>query len=406
MNLEDKIIYTVSRINNEIKTVLEDSYPAVWITGEVSGFKTYSSGHSYFNLKDENSQIQAVLFAGFGKNINFVPHDGMQVVVYGKITSYVQRGTYQIQVFTIEQSGKGTLQESFEKLKNKLQREGFFDESRKKTLPFFIKKIALVTSKDGAALHDILKVINQIKSSLDILIYPVKVQGEQAKFEIAEAIEYLNKNHGDIDVMLVGRGGGSLEDLWAFNEEIVARAIYNSKIPVISCVGHEIDYTIADFTADVRAATPSVAAEIIVKNRKNIEDKIDLIFERMSGGIKNILFVCGEKIERFKTSRALSKPHLIYEDKIQHIDECGAEILRRMKEFFILKNTKLELNSQKLNLLSPLNILGKGYAVCSGTNGILKSIKDIKNDDNIKIQFADGKAKARITEVNYEKKQL
>jgi exodeoxyribonuclease VII large subunit len=295
MNLEDKIIYTVSRIINEIKTVLEDSYPAVWITGEVSGFKTYSSGHSYFNLKDENSQIQAVLFAGFGKNINFVPQDGMQVVVYGKITSYVQRGTYQIQVFTIEQSGKGTLQESFEKLKNKLQREGFFDESRKKTLPFFIKKIAVVTSKDGAALHDILKVINQIKSSLDILIYPVKVQGEQAKFEIAEAIEYLNKNHGDIDVMLVGRGGGSLEDLWAFNEEIVARAIYNSKIPVISCVGHEIDYTIADFTADVRAATPSVAAEIIVKNRKKLKTKLICCLNAMSGGIKNILFVCGEK---------------------------------------------------------------------------------------------------------------
>lgn len=406
MNLEDKIVYTVSRINSEIKSVLEDSYPAVWITGEISGFKTYSSGHSYFNLKDENSQISAVLFAGFGKNIKFIPQDGVQVVIYGKITAYIQKGSYQIQVFSMEESGRGRLQEKFENLKNKLQSEGLFNEARKRPLPFFIKKIAVVTSKDGAALHDILKVLNNVKSCIEILIYPVRVQGEQSKFEITGAIEYLNKNHGDIDVMLVGRGGGSLEDLWAFNEEIVARAIYNSDIPVISCVGHEIDYTIADFAADIRAATPSVAAEMIVKNRKYTEDRLSLFLERMNSDIKNILSMCAEKLERFKTSRALSKPHLIYEDKIQYVDECGEKILRRLKELLLSKQTKLELNAQKLNLLSPLSILSKGYSVCSDSKGILKSVGRIKNDDNIGIKFADGKARAKITEVIYEEKQL
>ncbi|MBQ3943204.1 MAG: exodeoxyribonuclease VII large subunit, partial [Elusimicrobia bacterium] len=279
-NDDGKLIYSVTQLNTEIKTILEDSYPSVWVCGEISSFKTYSSGHMFFNLKDENSQISAVMFSFHNQKLKFVPKDGMQVVVYGRITTYLQRGSYQIQVLSMKEQGLGTLQEKFEKLKEKLLKEGLFDESHKKQIPYFVNKIGVVTSKDGAALHDILSVLNRRFSTVEVLIYPVRVQGETAKTEIANAIQYLNENHKELDVLLVGRGGGSLEDLWAFNEEIVARAIYNSEIPVISCVGHEIDFTIADFVADLRAATPSVAAELVVKNRADIEEKIQLYKNR------------------------------------------------------------------------------------------------------------------------------
>lgn len=404
MNLEDKLIYTVSQINSEIKTILEDSYPAVWITGEISNFKTYSSGHSYFSLKDENSQISAVLFAGFNKNLKFIPQDGIQVVVYGKITTYLQKGSYQVQVSFMEETGKGTLQEAFEKLKNKLQTEGLFESAKKKQIPFFINKIGVITSKDGAALHDILKVLEKINSNIDILIYPVKVQGEQSKFEISQAIQYLNANHKELDVLLLGRGGGSLEDLWAFNEEIVARAIYNSNIPIISCVGHEVDFTIADFVADLRAPTPSVAAEIVVKNRMDIENKIILAKERIQSNVTNAIKLVQEKLDRFRTSRALSKPYLIYEDRVQYIDECGEKIYKKLNELILSKSKKLELNIQKLNLLSPLNLLARGYSVCFNEKTIVKSAKNIKVDDKLSIKFSDGQVKAKIIEDIYEKK--
>ncbi|MDD5020807.1 MAG: exodeoxyribonuclease VII large subunit [Endomicrobiaceae bacterium] len=404
MNLEDKLVYTVSQINGEIKTILEDSYPAVWITGEISNFKTYSSGHSYFSLKDENSQISAILFAGFNKNLKFIPQDGMQIVVYGKITTYLQKGSYQVQVSFMEETGKGTLQEAFEKLKNKLQTEGLFEIAKKKQIPFFINKIGVVTSKDGAALHDILSVLNRVDSNMEVLIYPVKVQGEQAKFEISQAIHYLNINNKNLDVLLVGRGGGSLEDLWAFNEEIVARAIYNSNIPVISCVGHEVDFTIADFVADLRAPTPSVAAEIVIKNRMDVEDKIKSIMERIQNSVKNTIKLAQEKLNRFKTSRALSKPHLIYEDSIQYVDECGEKIYKNLNELILSKSKKLELNIQKLNLLSPLNLLARGYSVCFNEKGIVKNAKNIKADDKLSIKFSDGQVKAKIIEDIYEKK--
>ena len=318
---DGRLIYSVTQINSEIKTILEDSYPSVWICGEVSSFKQYASGHMYFNLKDEKSQISAVMFSFHNKNLKFEPKDGMQVLVYGKVTTYINRGSYQIQVYHIEEKGLGTLQEAFEKLKKKLFEEGLFDSSHKKEIPYIVNKIGVVTSKDGAALHDILSVLNRRFSNVEVLIYPVRVQGEQAKFEIANAIKYLNENHKELDVLLVGRGGGSLEDLWAFNEEIVARAIYDSNIPVISCVGHEVDFTIADFVADLRAPTPSVAAEIVAKSRTDLEEKLSVIKNRIVNNIKNIVKLYDEKIKYFKNCRALSKPYEIYEEKIQYIDE-------------------------------------------------------------------------------------
>ncbi|MDD2523291.1 MAG: exodeoxyribonuclease VII large subunit [Endomicrobiia bacterium] len=397
-NIDDgKKIYSVSEINNEIKFILEDSYPVVWISGEVSNFKTYSSGHMYFNLKDENSQISAVMFSGYNQKLNFVPKDGMQILVFGKITSYVQRGSYQIQVSYAKEIGIGTLQEIFEKLKNKLQLEGLFEQKCKKQIPYIVNKIGIVTSKDGAALHDILSVLNRRFSNVEILIYPVRVQGEQAKYEISNAIEYLNNNYKELDVLLVGRGGGSLEDLWAFNEEIVARAIFNSKIPTISCVGHEIDFTIADFVADLRAATPSVAAEIVAKNRADIEDKLLMLKKSIIDKMTNIVDIASEKINKFKTCRALSKPYLIYEDKIQYIDEYKEKLINKVKEIFENKQHLLQLKIQKLSLLSPLNILERGYSVCFKENGeLIKKSKQILKDDIVNVKLSEGIIKAKV----------
>ncbi len=396
---DGKLIYSVTQINSEIKTILEDSYPSVWICGEISSFKTYSSGHMYFNLKDENSQISAVMFAGYNQKLRFIPKDGMQVVVYGKITTYLQRGTYQVQVVFMKEQGLGTLQEKFEKLKEKLLKEGLFEESHKKQIPYLVNKIGVVTSKDGAALHDILSVLDRRFSNVEVLIYPVRVQGETAKNEIANAIKYLNETHKELDVLLVGRGGGSLEDLWAFNEEIVARAIYDSKIPIISCVGHEVDFTIADFVADLRAATPSVAAELVAKNRADIEEKIQMCQNSLLSKIESIVNVYEEKINYFKNCRALSKPQLIYEDKIQYIDDLREKIELYMNNIIENKSHTLQLKIQKLDLLSPLKILKRGYSVCFNEHGQLIKIKEqVKINDLINIKLSNGNVKTKVVE--------
>ncbi len=399
-NNDSRKIYSVTEINNEIKVILEDSYPSVWISGEISSFKQYSSGHMYFNLKDENSQISAVMFSFQNQKLKFALKDGMQVLLYGKITSYINRGTYQIQVYDVEQQGLGTLQEKFEKLKKKLLEEGLFDETHKRQIPHIVNKIGIVTSKDGAALHDILSVLDRRFSNVEVLIYPVRVQGETAKDEIAQAIQYLNNNHKELDVLLVGRGGGSLEDLWAFNEEKVARAIYNSNIPVISCVGHEVDFTIADFVADLRAPTPSVAAEVVAKNRADIEEKIFMIKDRIIGNINNLVKRYEEKINFFKTCRALSRPYDIYEDKIQRVDEIRERLILQMNNIFSNKQQQLNLNVHKLDLLSPLKIMARGYSVCFNAKGkLLKKVEQVKAGDILDIKLTDGIIKSKVIEV-------
>ena len=394
---DGKLIYSVTQINGEIKTILEESYPQVWICGEISSCKKYSSGHLYFTLKDEQSQISAVMFAGYNQKLKFVPKDGMQVVVYGRITTYLQRGSYQIQVFFMKEQGIGTLQEKFEKLKNKLLKEGLFDESHKKQIPYLVNKIGVVTSKDGAALHDILSVLNRRYSNVEVLIFPVRVQGESAKDEIENAIKYLNEKHKELDVLLVGRGGGSLEDLWAFNEENVARAIFNSKIPIISCVGHEVDFTIADFVADLRAATPSVAAEIVAKNKADLEEKLESFQNIIIDKMESLINIYSDKINYFKNCRALSKPYLIYEDKIQYVDDLKEKIFIYMKNIIENKNHNLQLKIQKLDLLSPLKILQRGYSVCFDKQGnIVKTKKQVNIDDVINIKLTDGDIKTKV----------
>ncbi|MCL2335611.1 MAG: exodeoxyribonuclease VII large subunit [Endomicrobia bacterium] len=400
---DGRLIYTVTQLNNEIKAILEDSYPGIWLSGEISNFKLYNSGHMYFNIKDENAQINAVMFQGANTSLTFAPENGMRVTVYGRVSAYPKRGEYQIVLNHMEQSGKGDLFAAFEKLKKKLEKEGLFDPSVKKDIPKFINKIGIVTSKDGAALHDIVKVLEELEAGADVLVYPVRVQGAQAEKEIPRAIRYFNENHKELDVLLVGRGGGSAEDLWAFNTEPVARAIFESKIPVISCVGHEIDFTIADFVAAKRAPTPSAAAEMAVRGKSELRRKVAAAKEALINEINFIVNNCTERVEILASSRALQKPHLIYEDKTADIDMLSERLRLSVKKSLEYKSAEFANVSQKLDLVSPLGILKRGYAVCKDANGrIAKDSAALKRGENVGVRLAKGSFEAKIEVISNE----
>jgi exodeoxyribonuclease VII large subunit len=392
-----RLIYTVTQISDELKLILEDSYPAVWIRGEILNFKLYNSGHIYFNIRDKNAQIRAVLFQSASTSLTFSPKDGMKVLVYGRVSSYPKRGDYQVIVNRMERCGSGELYEAYEKLKERLKAEGFFDESAKKPIPDIVNKIGIITSQDGAALRDILKIIDNLNANIEILIYPVRVQGEEAEKEIPQAIEYLNSCHKDLDVLLVGRGGGSVEDLWAFNMESVARAIFASEIPVVSCIGHEVDFTIADFVADMRAPTPSAAAEMVLRSRNDIKKHIEFLRESLSSVIGFILDDCRAKLDKLILSRALTKPYLIYEDKISYLDELGNCLLKSIGCLLKSKSENLENVLRKLDIVSPLSVLKRGFSICFDINNeVIKNSKNINAGDDINIRFAAGSLNAQV----------
>jgi exodeoxyribonuclease VII large subunit len=394
---DGRLVYTVTQISNEIKLILEDSYPAIWVEGEISNFRLYNSGHMYFNVKDQNAQIKAIMFQRANTGLAFAPKDGMKVLVYGRVSSYPKSGDYQIIVNHMEQYGKGKLHEIYEQLKKKLEAEGLFDESVKKAIPDIVNKIGIVTSQDGAALHDILKVIDGLDANVKALIYPVRVQGRYAQEEIPKAIRYLNLHHKDLDVLLVGRGGGCAEDLWAFNTEPVARAIFASKIPVVSCVGHEIDFTIADFVADIRAPTPSAAAEMVLRKREGIKKRIEFLKESLYDAISFILGDCAKKLDRLMLSRALLKPHLIYEEKISYIDNLGSRLLNNIQKFYDTKSEKLKDVAHKLDIVSPLSVLKRGFSVCFDSNSrIVRDVENINIGDIVNIKLFNGKFAAKV----------
>jgi len=394
---DGRLIYTVSQISAEIKIILEDSYPGVWVKGEISGFKLYSSGHMYFNIKDESAQIKAVMFAGSNISLSFAPEDGMQVLVYGRVSSYPVRGDYQIIVSRMEQFGAGVLSAEFERLKKKLEAEGLFDQKYKKPLPAVINKIGVVTSKDGAALHDILKVLDDLNANVEVLIAPVRVQGKEAEKEIAEAVKTLNEQYSDLDVLLVGRGGGSAEDLQAFNAEEVARSVFASKIPVVSCVGHEIDFTIADFVADLRAPTPSAAAEIIARRNNEFKTGFENAIRALVSGMEQIFEENKSRLEILAASRAFTKPHLIYEDKLSYVDELSERLRRNLRQLISYKNEKLTDISHKLDLVSPLNVLKRGFAVCKNESGlIIKDAASVKPGEAINVKLYKGALTAEV----------
>jgi len=373
--MEDKgrYIYTVSQLTSSIKIVLEDSFQNIWIDGEISNFKAVA-GHFYFTLKDDKSELKCVFFKSSNEKIKFEIKDGMQVLCCGKISIYEQRGVYQLYVARMEPKGIGELQLAFEQLKEKLFKEGLFDEAHKKPIPLLPERIGIVTSITGAAIRDILHVLNKRFSNVEVIINPVKVQGDEAKEEISSAIEEFNRL-GNVDVMIVGRGGGSLEDLWAFNEEIVARAIYNSKIPVISAVGHEIDWTISDFVADMRAPTPSVAAEIVIAKKSELADRLDEIEKKITG---------------FPTD--------IVKEYEQRLDEIEVGMVLRFRHYIELKEENFKLFSEKIQILSPLGILGRGYSISFKLpdRKIIKNSQALKKGDLIETRVSKGSFTSKV----------
>jgi len=388
---------SVSELTERIKTMLENAIGSVWVTGEVTDFKQAVSGHLYFSLKDENSLIRCVLWNSTSRAMKFQIENGMETIILGKLSVYKKTGSYQITVDAAEPKGVGALQVAFEQLKRKLESEGLFDASRKKPLPFLPGTIGIVTSLSGAALQDILNIIDRRFPTVHIIVYPVKVQGDGAKEEIAQAIDDFNTLPNQPDILIVGRGGGSIEDLWAFNEEIVARAISRSQIPIISAVGHEIDYTIADLVADKRAPTPSAAAEIVLPIKEELTGTLDHLHQKLVISLQHQTEMAQGKLDALKKSFGWQAPINRIREYYQRMDELTTRLSGFIKQNMEKSGLALAEKSARLNALSPLNILARGYSITYTTNkGILKSVKQVKPGEDILTKLADGEIKSRI----------
>jgi len=434
MELPFRYILTVSELTQEIKGILEDKFPDVWVEGEISNLRIPPSGHIYFTLKDDFSQIRTVLFKMQARTLRFVPEDGFQVICGGRVSLYEKRGDYQLILKSIAPKGIGALQLAFLQLREKLEKEGFFDLAQKKPIPMVPEKIGIVTSPTGAVIQDMLHILERRFENLHILLFPVRVQGEGASSEIAEAIKYFNK-FTDVDVIIVGRGGGSLEDLWAFNEEAVARAIHHSKIPIISAVGHETDYTIADFVADLRAPTPSAAAELVVRDKREIKKILHYLGGRLENQMLQILQ--GYRTDLFHLRKIFKEPEKQIEEYFLRVDDLVNRLrllttwtlkrrgekclhlseslllrnpMQRVKNlrFFIFEAKKrlgqnikysIEIQRQrvggilgKLDSLSPLSILQRGYSITRKLPSlqILRDAAHVKQGDKVEVKLYQG----------------
>ena len=407
MNLQKPHIYTVTELTREIKRLLEEKFPLVWVEGEVTNLRIPASGHIYFDLKDKDSLIHVAFFKPLVFHLSFKLKDGLQILLYGGIGVYERRGEYQIIAKGIEPKGLGALQLAFEQLKRKLEAEGLFAQEHKKPIPFLIQHLAIVTSLTGAAIRDILNVLSRRNPNMEILISPVLVQGKEAAPQIVAAIEELNKI-GGFDAIILTRGGGSLEDLWPFNEEIVARSIYESKIPIISAVGHEIDYTISDFVADLRAPTPSAAAELCSIQKEEVLEKISNLSRQLRYKIENKINSLKDKLRGFAISYGLRRPKELTRQLTQRIDEITFRIKKRMEYRIRLVKERLKKLSGQLNALSPLAILGRGYSITfSYPEGkIIKDNKTVKKGDFIKTKLRKGSLLSEVKEVRYERDEV
>ena len=396
-------IYTVSDLTTEIRTVLEDSFAGVWVEGELSNFRHHSSGHMYFTLKDQESQIRAVMFRQQNRQLKFRPQDGLAILMYGEISVYEPRGEYQIVGEYMEPRGIGALQLAFEQLKERLQAEGLFDDSRKRPIPMLPGRIGVITSPTGAAIRDILQVLRRRFAGVDVLIYPVTVQGDQAAPEIVEAIRELNRR-GGLDVLIVARGGGSIEDLWAFNEEVVARAIAASKIPVISAVGHQVDYTIADFVADLRAPTPSAAAELVVSKTDELAQRLDDLQARMSGAVRSRLDALIVRVGGLERHLRLLNPMERIRMRRRHLTALWKDLTGWADRRLAVLNGELKAAAGKLDSLSPLAILSRGYSICLRVPGheIVKESAELVVGDEVQVRLHRGRLHCDVREVTGE----
>jgi exodeoxyribonuclease VII large subunit len=390
-------IYTVTEITREIKGTLEAGFSLVWIEGEISNYLFHSSGHRYFSLKDENAQIRCTLWRYRGEYLRFEPADGIKVTAQGSITVYERNGQYQLDVFDLIPAGVGKLEIAFQQLKEKLSKEGLFDEEHKKPIPLYPEAIGVVTSPTGAAIRDIIRIIRDRFPSVKIILRPVRVQGTEAAEEIAQAIKDFN-TYGKIDVMIVGRGGGSLEDLWAFNEETVARAIYQSKIPVISAVGHEIDFTISDFVADLRAPTPSAAAQMAVPDGRVILAQMETQIRKLDSSLIGIIDYSEQRLKALKESYGLRRPFDIIAQRSQKMDEMHDWLLDSVKNYFEIKSNAVSLFKEKLKALSPTSVLKRGYSITRKLPelAVIKDASNLKTENRIEVRFSKGKIESKV----------
>jgi len=384
-------IYTVDELTRSIKLILEENLGDIWVKGEVSNCRRAASGHIYFTLKDDKSVVRAVLFKGYQSGIKFEIEDGLTVIAHGNVSVFERRGEYQIIIDFIEPEGLGALQLAFEQLKKKLAEEGLFDESHKKPIPPFPETVGVVTSPTGAAIRDILNVIGRRYSGVHIIVYPTLVQGTEAAQSIAGAIEKANERD-EVEVLIAGRGGGSTEDLWPFNEEVVARAIYKSHIPVISAVGHEIDFTISDFVADLRAPTPSAAAELVVRNKVELISQLKGLTVRLLQAVQNMMQLKAEILSRYTPDALRNSVDKILREKQLVLDDLEKMLSIRMAD--ILKKTRAAFEKMvgELNVLSPLNTLSRGYAIITKTRDKkpVFSVSGLEKNEEIKSTLKDG----------------
>jgi exodeoxyribonuclease VII large subunit len=439
---DSRSVLTVSQLTEKLRAVLEEKFPMVWVEGEISNFKVYGSGHAYFTLKDANAQIRAVLFRNRGRRIRFEPGDGLHVLALGSVEIYPQRGEYQLVIELLEPRGLGALQLAFEQRKARLAAEGLFDEGRKRPLPRFPRTIGIVTSPSGAAIRDMLRVIARRFGELHIVLAPCRVQGDGAAEEIAQGIRDLNAL-ADVDVIIVGRGGGSLEDLWAFNEESVARAIVASKVPIISAVGHEVDVTIADFVADLRAPTPSAAAELVVREKQAIVEAVADLRHRLHRAIGRRLERERHRADALATRRVLTDPARPLRDLNRRVDDARTRLgrgidalLRAAAHRFELATAGLRAASPRARLardrdrharvearlraaldraldrghqhlrvaagrldsLSPLAVLARGYSLARTDAGaIVRRASDVRPGDAVEVLLHEGRLDCRVT---------
>lgn len=385
---------TVSRLVALLREVVEENFVSVWVEGEISNFSVPSSGHYYFTLKDSDAQLRTVMFRAHNRLLRFVPENGMKVVCGGRVSLYPQRGELQLIVEALEPSGVGGLQLAFEQLKTRLAAEGLFSDALKRPLPAHPETIGIVTSPTGAAIHDILQVLRRRGAGVRILLVPVRVQGDGAAAEIAQAIVDLNR-HGEAEVLIVGRGGGSSEDLWAFNEEVVARAVRASRIPVISAVGHEVDFTIADLAADLRAPTPSAAAELVARGRLELESHLDHLLARLGNLAEGRLRLLTERVEGLaRRLRSPTQELMRQSEKFQQLESRLDQALARQQQ---TATARLQGLVGQLEALSPLATLARGYAIVFNASGqVVRDAATVKPGERLELRLGHGQITVRV----------
>ena len=392
--------YSVSEITTQVKSLLEESLPMYWVIGEVSDFTHHSSGHRYFTLKDEASQLSCVMFKWQARNLSFAPEPGMQIMAHGHVSVYERGGRYQFYVAQLQPAGVGELALAFEQLKNRLEAEGLFAAERKRPLPPFPRSVGVVTSPTGAAIRDIIQVLRRRAPGLQLILRPARVQGPGAADEIARAIADLNQ-HTDVDILIVGRGGGSPEDLWPFNEEIVARAIYNSARPVIAAVGHEIDYTIADYVADYRAPTPSAAAEIVAQEQGALRERVVELHQRLNTTVQTRLDRCEQQVQSMDSQRLFLRLRDRLEQTSQYVDERRNALATALDWYLRSRVETWRTGVVRLEALSPLSSLARGFAVCQRLpdGRLVRRSEDVQAGDQVRLRFHQGGAICQVEEI-------